>query len=202
MKALLLAAAFLLLAPTSAPAFEILAIGTSNTNCKGVDRAMSFTVQLEGLLRAEGFDATVVNSGVDGDRPVWMAARLFGTNGINANTKLVIFEPGPNDRNVSANVAFSEKILAQLQERRMPTIYISSRLIQNEQEAQATAQKYGAHYYGQWGKEVPRDRTYWQYDMAGPGHMSGEGCQLWARRMLPFVKNVLAEIGIAAAAKR
>jgi hypothetical protein len=201
MKAALLAAAFFL-GFANAQAFEIFAIGTSNTNCKGVDRPQSFTFHLEELLRAEGFDATVINSGVDGDRPVWMAARLFGTNGINANTRLVIFEPGPNDRNVSANLAFSEKILAQLQERKMPTIYISSRIIQKAEEAQATAQKYGAYYYGYWSMDVPNDRTHRQYDMAGGGHMTGEGCQRWAKNMLPFVRKVLAEIGIAATAKR
>lgn len=195
MKALLLAAALALASPNS-PAFEIFALGTSNTNCKGVDRKESFTVHLQELLRAESIDATVINGGVDGDRPVWMAARLFGANGITPETRLVIFEPGPNDKNVLANVEHAEKILAQLQEREMPVIYISSRPIQTAQAAQAAAQKYGAYYYGYWGRDVPFDRTHRQYDMAGGGHMAGPGCQLWAKNMLPLIKSVLAEKNI------
>jgi hypothetical protein len=128
MKALL--AALFTLGATSAAGVEIFALGTSNTNCMRVVRERSFTVELQSLLRGEGFDVTVTNSGVDGDKPLWMATRLFGSSGISAKTKLVIFEPGPNDRNKSANVRDSEKVLARLQERGMPTIYVSSSAIQ------------------------------------------------------------------------
>jgi hypothetical protein len=192
----LLIAAVLALNPVCSMAFEIFAIGTSNTNCKGVDRARSFTVHLQELLRAEGFDAIVTNSGVDGDKPIWMSTRLFGASGISENTKLVIFEPGPNDRNISSNVEYSEKVLARLRERNMPTIYVSSAVIQKSDEARATAQKYGAYYYGHWSKDVPLDRVHRQYDMVGGGHLTAEGCQLVARNMLAFVKSVLEEKNI------
>lgn len=61
-------------------AFEILALGTSNTNCKGVERSKIFTAHLEELLRAEGFDANVINAGVDGDTPARMIKRLASTS--------------------------------------------------------------------------------------------------------------------------
>jgi hypothetical protein len=182
---------------TGSMAFEILAIGTSNTNCRGVDRDKTFPAHLEELLRADGIDATVINGGVDGDKPFWMVNRIFGIAGVLDRTKLVIFEPGPNDRNKSSNVQYSEKILAQLQERKIPTIYVSHGQIQSREEAETTARKHGAYYYGGWATGVPRDKIHRQYDMGEgdrrPGHMTAEGCQLWAKNMLPLVKRVLLE---------
>lgn len=190
----LLLIGFLAFSSANAMAFEIIALGTSNTNCKGVDRTRTFTVHLEELLRADGFDAHVINSGVDGDRPVWMANRLAG--GINEKTRLVIFEPGPNDTNVSSNIEYSEKVLSQLRERKMPAIYVSHARIQTDSQARDTANKFGAYYYGHWNMDVPTDRTHRQFDMAGGGHMTAEGCQLWARNILPLVKTVLRETNI------
>src|SRR3954462_7564109 len=129
-------AAFLSLGASGAAGVEIFALGPSNTNCMGVVREKSFTVELQALLRQEGFDVSVTNGGVDGDKPLWMATRLFGPSGISENTKLVIFEPGPNDRNRSANVRESEKLLARLQERGLPTIYGSSAAIPRSEEGQ------------------------------------------------------------------
>ena len=194
MKGMLLIG-FLVLFSASAMAFDIFALGTSNTNCKGVDRAKIFTVRLEELLRADGFDAHVINGGVDGDKPVWMENRLKGS--INEKTRLVMFEPGPNDRNKSSNVEYSEKILSHLQEREMPTIFISHNIIQNNEEAQETAKKYGAYYYGHWNSNVPTDRTHRQFDMGtAGGHMTAEGCQLWAKNIFPLVKRILIERNI------
>ena len=193
----LLVLALLVLSPASSMAFEIFALGTSNTNCKGVERGKIFPVQLEELLRADGLDATVINGGVDGDKPFFMMNRLFGQGSVSVKTKLVIFEPGPNDKNKSSNVDYSEKILARLQERGIPTIYVSNGLIQTNEEAQDTARKYGAYYYGFWTKGVPVDKIHRQYDEPGKaGHMTAEGCQLWARNMRTFVKKVLSEKGI------
>jgi hypothetical protein len=70
-RILLLLAAFLSPpACSNANAFEIYALGTSATNCKGVDRDKIYTARLQEILRRDGLDATVVNGGIDGDRPV------------------------------------------------------------------------------------------------------------------------------------
>lgn len=188
----LLAASLFCLLVGRAAAYEVLALGTSNTNCKGVERAKSFTVHLQELLRADGYDAIVVNAGEDGDKPFWMINRM--SRYINAETRLVIFEPGPNDRNPSSNIGYSEKILAELQARKLPVIYVSNLLIQNLEEARLTAAKFGADYYGPWTLGVPVDSVHRQYDMPGsPGHMTGAGCQFWARNILPLVEKVLTE---------
>lgn len=103
--------------------------------------------------------------GVDGDKPFWMINRMKTL--VHETTRLVLFEPGPNDANKSSNVEYSEKILADLQSKNIPVIYLSNPRIQDEVEAQTTANKFGAYYYGAWNKGVPTDRIHRQYDLPG-----------------------------------
>ena len=176
--------------------FEIFALGTSNTNCKNSNQA--FTTRLNELLVQEKVDATVINAGVDGDRPTFMMARLEQGLKANPNTRMVIFEPGPNERNTRFNLGPSEEILAYLQKQNMPTIYVSHILIQTNDEAQELANKYGAYYYGHWNKNIPTDHDHRLFDMPGfgGGHMTVLGCQKWAQFMLPMIKQVIKERSI------
>ena len=189
MKKLIISLALALLSINSF-AFEIFALGTSNTNCKGAGQA--YTTRLNELLAQDKINATVINSGVDGDRPAFMMTRLEQGLKANPNIRIVIFEPGPNERNPRFNLGPSEEILAYLQKLGMTTIYVSHVLIQSNEEAQTLATKYGAYYYGHWVKDVPTNTTNRQYDQPGqPGHMTVAGCQLWANNMFPFVKEVM-----------
>jgi hypothetical protein len=176
--------------PINSFAFEIFALGTSNTNCKGAGEA--YTRKLNELLAQDKINATVINAGVDGDRPQFMMPRLEQDLKANPNTKMVIFEPGPNERNKKFNLEASAQILAFLQKMNMPTIYVSHVWIQNNEEAHEFATKYGAYYYGHWVKDVPTNTINRQYDQPGlPGHMTVAGCQLWANNMFSFVKEVM-----------
>jgi len=170
--------------------FKIYALGTSNTNCKGADQA--FTNTLGDLFVQDKTNVKVINGGKDGDVPLFMLQRLEqGLKDI-PDIKIVIFEPGPNERNKSRNLEPSEKILAYLQKINMPTIYVSHVWLQNNEEAQEFAAKYGAYYYGHWVKDIPTNTTNRQYDQPGlAGHMTVAGCQLWANKMFPFIKEVM-----------
>ena len=171
-------------------AFEIFALGTSNTNCKGADQA--YTTRLNELLAQDKINATVINAGVDGDRPTFMMTRLVQGLKANPNIKIVIFEPGPNERIKSFNLGPSEEILAYLQKLSIPTIYVSHQAIQSGEEGREMAKKYEAYYYGHWIKDIPINTTNRQYDQPGQaGHMTVAGCQLWANNMFPFVKEVI-----------
>lgn len=175
--------------------FEIFALGTSNTNCKGADQA--YTKTLNEMLAQEKLNAQVVNAGVDGDRPQFMMLRL--EQGLKAypSTKIVIFEPGPNERNKSFNLEASEEILKYLQTIKMPTIYVSINSIESNEEAEERAKKYGALYYGNWTKNIPVDRDHRQFDMGSSGgHMTVLGCQLWAKNMMPTIKQLIKEKNI------
>ena len=177
-------------------ALDIFALGTSNTNCRVGGNA--FTTNLQALLLESGINARVINAGIDGDRPVFMMNRLEQGLISYPNTKIVIFEPGPNERNPSFSIPYSEKIMAFLQEKKIATIYISSDFIQSREEARETAEKYGAFYDGPWQKGVPANRENFTFDgvKSASGHMAENGCKLRAKNLLPTVLQAIKEKGI------
>jgi lysophospholipase L1-like esterase len=184
----------------SAKAFDIYALGTSATNCKNVPIDKSFTTKLEEFIRTEGIDAHVINGGINGDKPIWMVNRVETVLDKTKypNVKIVIFEPGPNDRNPKSNVESSEKVLAKLKNANMPTIYAAP-YVQTEEEGDVTAKKFNAYYYGMWSKGVIDNDPEWrQFDYATPwgGHMTAKGCQKVAEQMVPLIKKIIAEQGI------
>jgi hypothetical protein len=196
MKKLALAVLFSFCA-SSAGAFDLYALGTSNTNCKNVDSNFGFTATLEKLLRAEGIDVNVINGGQDGDRPVFMANRVDFAVISNPNVKLVIYEGGPNDRNPKSNKEYSEIVLEKLQRAKIPAIYVSHNVIFSHEEAKESADKFGAYYYGHWQDGIPRDHVHRQFDIPfGAGHYTAQGCQLWAKNMVPIVKRAVQENNI------
>jgi acyl-CoA thioesterase I len=76
---------------------KIVALGASNTAGKGVGLSAAWPAQLEAMLRAKGYDATVANAGISGDDTGRMLARLDGA--VPDGTKLVIMEKAAtNDR--------------------------------------------------------------------------------------------------------
>ncbi len=211
MKATILLPLALALGLTSshpASAFEVLAIGTSATNCKGVDRDKIYPVKLQEILRRDGLDATVINAGVDGDLPMWTFNRLPAA--ITADTKLVLFQPGPARQKAEAR-AYVEKALVFLHDRNMPAIYMSTPQIHSAEKAAAMAAKYGVYYYGPFAKVVPKDSKYWlgdnerEFGGSGAGfggHMSAAGCALVAQDVAPLVEKALAEKAGIVAARR
>lgn len=196
---LLLSVVATLLCSANAYAFEILAIGSSATNCQGVPRDQIFSVKLQEDLRADGLDATVVNAGQDGDLPMWMQKRLQTL--VTPNTKLVIVEPGPNAKSKSQTLPYAKEMLAFLQSRQIPAIYVSIEGYQTYDEATQMAKKYGAFAYGHWARGIPVDSKHFQFDFkeggkGRGGHLTAEGCALWAKTMTPFVENVVKQTGI------
>jgi hypothetical protein len=184
---------------TNAYAFDVLAFGASAINCKGVPRDQIFSAKLQGDLRADGIDATVINAGQDGDLPAWMLKRLQPL--LTPNIKLVIFEPGPNAKNKEQTLPYAEEILALLQKRQIATIYVSAASLQSNEDADKMAKKYGAFAYGHWAHDIPLDAKHFQFDQAQGGkgrggHLTTEGCALWAKIMTPFAESVIKQSGI------
>jgi acyl-CoA thioesterase-1 len=73
---------------------QVVALGASQTNGKGVSRDQAYPAQLEAMLRARGRNAQVINAGMDGDTPPGMLNRL--DSAVLAGTKVVILQPGTN----------------------------------------------------------------------------------------------------------
>lgn len=184
-------------------AFDIYALGTSATNCKGTPIEKSFTVKLEEFLRADGLDTHVINGGINGDKPIWMVNRVESVldKSKYPNVRLVIFEPGPNDRNPRTNREYSEKVLAKLEAAHMPTVYASPWTggIQTEEVGNEIANAYNAYYYGPWSKGVPDNDPEWrQFDYVTPwgGHMTAKGCERVAQQMAILIKKIILELNL------
>ncbi|HWG03753.1 MAG TPA: GDSL-type esterase/lipase family protein, partial [Beijerinckiaceae bacterium] len=78
-----------------AQAATIVALGASNTYGKGVARSEAYPAQLQAMLRAAGYEVTVVNAGVSGDTTAGILKRLDRV--VPKGTSVVIFQPGGND---------------------------------------------------------------------------------------------------------
>jgi hypothetical protein len=188
-----------LLCCTNAFAFDVLAFGTSAINCHGVPRDQIFSARLQGNLRADGIDVTVINAGQDGDLPMWMPKRIQPL--LTPNIRLVIFEPGPNAKTREQTLPYAEEVLALLQKRQIATIYVSVGSLQNNGDADMMAKKYGAVAYGHWARDIPLDARHFQFDQnqggkGRGGHLTAEGCALWARNMTPLVESVIRQAGL------
>ena len=189
----------------SVPSFgapvRILAIGTSNTNCKGVSASEGFTASMEVHLKKLGIDAVVINAGKNGDTPTGMVQRLEGA--LTDDTRLVLFEPGANkvrsDSDKQENLESSAKVLEMLKSKKIPVIFQSHYRMHSEEDARLFAKSHGAFYYGHILRNIPVNQEYRQYDMPGghtldpksAGHFTGKGCAMWAEQLAPLVKDVL-----------
>jgi acyl-CoA thioesterase I len=107
-----------------AASINIVALGASNTAGKGVDRGSAWPARLQAMLQARGYDAQVLNAGINGDDTGRMLARL--DSAVPNGTHIVILDKASsNDRmrgiNTAANVA---AISDRLRKRNVKTIVI------------------------------------------------------------------------------
>ncbi|THD73221.1 MAG: hypothetical protein E7813_03035 [Bradyrhizobium sp.] len=87
-------AAFSIVSLNSALA-QIVALGASNTQGKGVSPSEAWPARLESMLHARGKNVHVVNAGISGDTTGGMLARL--DRSVPDGTTLVILNFGGND---------------------------------------------------------------------------------------------------------
>jgi len=74
---------------------QIVALGASNTEGKGVSSSEAWPAVLEGMLRARGRNVSVVNAGISGDTTGGELARL--DSAVPDGTRIVIINFGGND---------------------------------------------------------------------------------------------------------
>jgi len=68
----------------------IVAIGASNVAGKGVSGSQAWPAQLEGMLRAQGYDVRIKNEGKSGDTTAGMLHRVVFA--VPSTTKIVILD--------------------------------------------------------------------------------------------------------------
>jgi acyl-CoA thioesterase-1 len=81
--------------PARAAPITIVAVGASNTSGFGVPQGSAYPEQLQGLLRAKGVDANVINAGRAFDTTGGMLGRL--DEAVPNGTRIAILQPGGND---------------------------------------------------------------------------------------------------------
>ena len=89
------AAIFLFFALMGSASAQVVALGASNTQGKGVSSSESYPAQLQAMLQARGSGLRVTNAGVSGDTTGGMLARL--SSDVPEGTRIVILQFGGND---------------------------------------------------------------------------------------------------------
>jgi acyl-CoA thioesterase-1 len=100
----------------------VVALGASQTAGKGVDPDEAYPAQLEAMLRARGKDVRVINAGINGDTTGGMLARLDAD--VPNGTRVVILQPGTNDKIAGERNHNAETITARLRARGIAVILI------------------------------------------------------------------------------
>lgn len=87
-----------MMAPAArAEPIRIVALGASDTTGYGVGPQQAWPAELEGLLRAKGYDVTVTVNAVNGATSADILSRTAGA--VTPGTRVVIYETGiPNDK--------------------------------------------------------------------------------------------------------
>ena len=115
----------------NAQTVEIVALGASNTWGKGVSRTEAYPKHLERMLRGRGIAARVRNAGINGNTTGQMLGRLQAS--ISARTRLVVLQPGGNDRRRGVSRATRKsnirRIKRYLRNRGIPVVMLRNRLI-------------------------------------------------------------------------
>jgi acyl-CoA thioesterase-1 len=98
-----------------AATINIVALGASNTAGKGVGSSAAWPAQLEGMLRAKGYDVSMTVNGLNGDTSAGILSRA---ESIPSGTQLVIFDTGgSNDRKKGVSGGDREANIAQIASR-------------------------------------------------------------------------------------
>ena len=150
-------------APAAAASINIVVLGASNTYGKGVARGDALPAQLQAMLRAKGHDVHVGNAGINGDTTAGMLRRLNAA--VPAGTRLVILQPGNNDRRKGVGgerAGNIEAIVASLQARGVKVIVVERMLAGLRQHLQPDGE-----------------------------HLTAEGFRLAAARLLPQVEAAI-----------
>jgi len=113
---------------------NIVAIGASNTAGWGVGSQNAYPARLQAMLRAEGYDARVINAGVSFSTTNGMLGRLDSV--VPTGTSLLILQPGGNDLRFfgskeqrAANIA---SIVSRMRDRKIEVIVLDNDIVPPE----------------------------------------------------------------------
>jgi acyl-CoA thioesterase-1 len=181
--------------PALAEPVRIVAIGDSNTYGYGVKRPGAYPAQLEGLLRAKGYDVTIANAGVNGEMTAAGMARLG--DAVPEGTDAAIVFLGRNDwRKGVPEVAIARNldiIVAALQKQGIEVLLVGFA----PNDFSDVAEKYGALYYPDFFAGVTtigRKRGRYVIDGDIGRHLNADGYAVVVEAMLPTVEALIQRV--------
>ena len=194
-RAALILAMCLVAMPALAEPVRIVAIGDSNTYGSGVKRPGAYPAQLEGLLRAKGYDVTIANAGVNGEMTAAGMARLG--DAVPEGTDAAIVFLGRNDwRKGVPEVAIARNldiIVAALQKQGIEVLLVGFA----PNDFSDVAEKYGALYYPDFFAGVTtigRKRGRYVIDGDIGRHLNADGYAVVVEAMLPTVEALIQRV--------
>jgi len=194
-RAALFLAMCLVAVPALAEPVRIVAIGDSNTYGYGVKRPGAYPAQLEGLLRAKGYDVTIANAGVNGEMTAAGMARLG--DAVPEGTDAAIVFLGRNDwRKGVPEVAIARNldiIVAALQKQGIEVLLVGFA----PNDFSDVAEKYGALYYPDFFAGVTtigRKRGRYVIDGDIGRHLNADGYAVVVEAMLPTVEALIQRV--------
>jgi acyl-CoA thioesterase I len=161
---------------------KIVAFGGSNTFGKNLSRASAYPAQLESLLRAKGHDVIVVNEGTNGQTTSEEVGRL--NSAIPPDAKIVIFQPGGNDRrkgSTSDTKTNIETVVRQLQERGILVIFSGGK------GKRAWVESFDVLSVDELNNLAPGELQ------SDGQHLTKEGYKLVAETLVPLVEQLLVK---------
>jgi acyl-CoA thioesterase-1 len=171
---------------------QIVAIGDSNTYGYGVVRDRTYPAQLEAVLRAKGYDVTIVNGGQNGDMTAETMARL--DDAIPEGTDAAIVFLGRNDwrKGVPAvTIARNlDVIVGNLRSRGLEVLLVGF----DPNDFSAVAEKNGALYYPDFftgTTTLGRKRGRYVIDGDLGRHLNADGYAVVVGGMLPLVETLI-----------
>ena len=175
---------------------RIVAFGGSSTYGQGIDRNDAYPAKLERALRGKGYNVTVTNAGVSGDKTSDGLNRLDRV--IPAGTQIVIVEYGINDAfaktdpaTIRANL---EAMLGRIKAKGAEILLVGFR----GTNLQPLADRYGAAYtdFNFPNNNDPQYRVANDPQMRSQGvaHFNAAGYDQIVARMLPQVEQLIARV--------
>ncbi|WP_179404371.1 GDSL-type esterase/lipase family protein [Burkholderia guangdongensis] len=168
---------------------RIVAFGGSNTYGKNLPRSDAYPAQLEKLLIADGYTATVKNEGVSGITTPEELDRLNGA--VPDGTDIVIFQPGGNDaysthRHGALSIEDVEKNIGEIVQRlqaRKISVVLSAGKVKQEALAQLNVPM-----INELNQLVPREER-----QPDGQHLTPAGYGLVAQAVRPVVEQVICK---------
>lgn len=176
---------------------RIVAFGGSSTFGQGLDRPSAYPAKLEKALRAKGYDVTVTNAGVSGDKTADGLYRL--DRAVPAGTQIVIVEYGINDSfariDRATTTANLDTMLNRLHAKGAQVLLIG---YYRSQGLDALAQKYDAKY-SDFNFPNNNDQQYRiandpQLRTTGIAHFNSAGYDMIVARILHQVEELIARV--------